>query len=141
MWHRCGTPTMYLLVEELLSCRNGGTGCSPFGHHPYPGKAWPVVKPERRPTPEAQFEGTGVNITTHGQRHLGSRPFAEEFVKKVSVSISEIECLSDIGKAQPQAAYAVLTHGLMNEWTVLMRTIPVISDLFHDLTLRKRLMH
>ena len=39
MWHRCGTPTMYLLAEELLSCRNGGTGCSPFGHHPYPGKA------------------------------------------------------------------------------------------------------
>ena len=106
-----------------------------FGYYPNPGKTWLVVKPEHRTAAEAHFQGTGVNITTEGQRHLGaalgSRPFAHDFVKqKVNKWTSEIESLSDIAKVQPQAAYAVLTHGLMNEWTFLMRTIPDIDDLF-----------
>ena len=59
-----------------------------FGYHPNPSKTWLVVKPEHRPAAEAHFEGSGVNITTQGQRYLraglGSRPFVEEFVKKKS---------------------------------------------------------
>ena len=106
-----------------------------FGYHPNPSKTWLVVKPEHCSAAEAQFEGTGVNITTQGQRYLGaavgSRPFVKEFVKKkVSSWISEIKSLSGIAKVQPQAAYTALTHGLMNEWTFLMRTIPDFSDLF-----------
>ena len=98
-------------------------------------KTWLVVKPEHCSAAEAQFEGTGVNITTQGQRYLGaalgSRPFVEELVKKnVSSWILEIKSLSGITKVQPQAAYAALTHGLMNEWTFSIRTIPDNDDLF-----------
>lgn len=57
-----------------------------FGYHPNPGKTWLVVKSEHRTAAEAHFEGTGVNITKQGQRHLGaalgSRPVVEGFVKK-----------------------------------------------------------
>ena len=107
-----------------------------FGYHPNPSKTWLVVKPEHCSAAEAHFEGTEVNISTQGQRYLGatlgSRPFVKEFVKKkVSSWIAEIESLSGIAKVQPQAAYAALNHGLMNEWTFLMRTIPDINNLFH----------
>ena len=78
-----------------------------FGYHPKPSKTWLVVKPEHHPAAEAHFESTRVNITTQGQRYLeatlGSRPFAEEFVKKkVSIWISEIECLSTLPKPTPR---------------------------------------
>ena len=77
-----------------------------YNAHVHPGKTWLVVKPEHRTAAEAHFQGTGVNITTEGQRHLGaalgSRPFARDFVKqKVNKWTSEIESLSDIAKVQP----------------------------------------
>ena len=65
---------------------------------------------------------------------LRTRAFDDEFVKlKVSRWVSEIENLADTAMTQPQVAYAVLTHGLMNEWIFLMRTIPDIDDLFQPL--------
>ena len=56
-----------------------------FGYHPNPGITWFVVKPEHRPAAELHFQGTGINITTYGQRYLGAalgtRPLVDEFVK------------------------------------------------------------
>ena len=37
--------------------------------------------------------------------------------------------LSNIARTQPHAAYSVFTHGLVNKWSYIMRTIPDISDL------------
>ena len=39
----------------------------------------------------------------------------------------------EIVTTQPQAAYAVLTHGLMSKWLYVARTIPSSSDLFQPL--------
>ena len=40
---------------------------------------------------------------------------------------SNIRCLAIIAVTQPHAAYSALTHGLMNKWTYLSRTIPDIG--------------
>ena len=94
--------------------------------------------PEHLRNVEMQFQGTSVQITTQGQRHLGapldSRSFVEEFVRaKVSVWVSELNSLSEIASSQPQAAYTTLTHGLMSRWTHLMCTAPGIDSLFQPL--------
>ena len=103
--------------------------CGPhFGYNPNPCKTWLVVKPEHLPAAEEHFQGSGVNITTQGHRHLGaplgSKSFVEEFIRdKIRCWGSEIKRLSEIAKFQPQAAYAVFTHALTNRWTFLMRTV------------------
>ena len=109
-----------------------------FGYYPNPRKTCLIVKSEHLRNAEAQFQGTGMQITTQGQRHLGaplgSKSFVEKFVHaKVSVWVSEIKSLSEIASSQPQAAYAALTHGLMSRWTHLMRTVPGIDNLFQPL--------
>ena len=58
-----------------------------FGYYPIPSKTWLIVKPEHLQNIETQFQGTGVQTTTPGQRHLcvplASRSFIEElFVPK-----------------------------------------------------------
>jgi len=60
--------------------------CGPhFGYNPNPCKTWLVVKPEHLPAAEEHFQGSGVNITTQGHRHLGaplgSKSFVEEFIR------------------------------------------------------------
>ena len=109
-----------------------------FGYFPNAGKTWLVVKPEHLKTAEFQFQGTGVKITSQGQRHLGSalgaKAFVEEYViEKVTGWVKEIEKLSTIARFQPQAAHTVFTHGMMHRWTFLMRTIPGVEDLFQPL--------
>ena len=109
-----------------------------FGYYPNPRKTCLIVKSEHLRNAEAQFQGTGMQITTQGQRHLGaplgSKSFVEKFVHaKVSVWVSEIKSLSEIASSQPQAAYAALTHGLMSRWIHLMRTVPGIDNLFQPL--------
>ena len=109
-----------------------------FGYQPNACKTCLIVKPEHLKAAELHFQGTGVMITTRGQRHLGAalgdRTFVEEYVvDKVSGWVKEIEELSTIAKFQPQAAHTVLIHGLMQRWTFLMRTIPDAEELFQPL--------
>ena len=96
-----------------------------FGYQPNACKTCLIVKPEHLKAAELHFQGTGVMITTRGQRHLGAalgdRTFVEKYVvNKVSGWVKEIEELLTIAKFQPQAAHTVLTHGLMHRWTFLM---------------------
>ena len=84
------------------------------------------------------FQGTDVQITREGQRHLGaalgSQAFVETYVTgKVQEWVREVEQLAAIARSQPHAAYAAMTHGLSSKWTYLSRTIPNISDLFQPL--------
>ncbi len=96
------------------------------------------MKSEHLRNAEAQSRGTGMQITTQGQRHLGaplgSKSFVEEFVHaKVSVWVSEIKSLSETASSQLQAAYATLTYGIMSRQTHLMRTVHGIDNLFQPL--------
>ena len=84
-------------------------------------------------TVPAIFEGTDVTITVEGRRHLGAAigtsTFNQNYIKqKVSTWIREVEYLSSIATSQPHAAYAAFTHGQINKWTYLSRTIPDIEE-------------
>ena len=79
------------------------------------------------------FTSTGVNITTHGKRHLsaalGSTSFIESYVQcKVSQWVDTVKTLSCIALTQSHAAYSLLTHGLTSKWNYLKCTIPGISN-------------
>ena len=109
-----------------------------FGDYPNPSKTVLVVGEENVEKGKVTFRGTGITISTHGSRHLGtalgSLHFIEEYVDtKVKGWIEEIENLAAISATQPQAIYAAFFHDTQNKWTYLCRTIPGISHLLRPL--------
>ena len=52
---------------------------------------------------------------------------------KVREWIAEIEELTSFAVTQPQAAYAALTHGVMEKWNYFMHVISGIGDLLAPL--------
>ena len=103
-----------------------------FGYFANPIKTWLVTKKDYHKEATTIFAGSGVNITSDGRPYLGaaigSQHFIEEYVQsKVKTWLSSIIHLSKIAKSQPHAAFAALTHGLLNKWTHLSRVIPNIS--------------
>ena len=80
---------------------------------------------QREPT----VSNTGVNVTTDGRPYLGAALGTQEYIasqveSKVSEWTANLQCLANIAESQPHAAFSALTHGLMNKWTYLSRTIP-----------------
>ena len=109
-----------------------------YGYHPNAIKTHLVVKAEHAVKARELFEGSGVNVTTDGKRHLGaaigSKSFTEEYVMgMVSKWCDEIKQLANIAQVQPHAAYSAYTHGLSSRWTFLTRTIPGIAHLLQPL--------
>ena len=106
-----------------------------YGYHPNAAKTWVIAKEDKYDAAVAAFQGTKVNITTKGKRQLGAAlgttSFVEEYVQqKVAAWAQKIEYLSSIAITQPHVACAAFTHGLMNKWMFLARTIADISNLF-----------
>ena len=119
----------------------------PFGYHPNASKTYLVVKEEHEGKARQIFANTAVNITTQGKRHLGaaigSNIFTEEYVSnKVTKWTQEVQCLAEIAKSQPHAAYAAFCHGLSSKWLCLSRTISGIQHLLQPLetTIRQNLI-
>ena len=105
-----------------------------YGYYANPAKTLLIMKEDHLQSAKMTFASTGVNITTHGKRHLGaalgSTSFVESYVQcKVSQQVDTVKTLSRIPLTQPRAAYSAFTHGLSSKWNYLMRTIPGISDL------------
>jgi len=105
-----------------------------YGYYPNPSKTHLIVKEQFLQKANEVFAGTGINVTTNGQRHLGAaigkRSSVEEYVKmKVSQWTTEVRQLADIAKTQPQAAYSAYVHGLSSRWIFLSLTILNISHL------------
>ena len=101
-------------------------------------KTWLIVKPAFFSDAQQLFEGTGVQATVEGKRHLGaalgSCLFTEQYVsEKVESWSCCVAKLTDIAKIHPHAAYTAFTHGLCNKWTYFLRTIPRISSLLRPL--------
>ena len=72
------------------------------------------------------FKGTGVVISTEGERYLGgavgNSSFVRQYVeRKVEGWVNEVKKLSKIAETQPHAAYAAYTHGLSSKWNYLLR--------------------
>ena len=98
-----------------------------FGYHANALKTWLVTKERHLDQAVALFGDTHVNITTRGRPYLGaplgSDDFTAEYVAdKVSQWEQQLQLLSEIAQAQPHAAYAALTHGLIHKFSFLCRT-------------------
>ena len=109
-----------------------------YGYHPNASKTWLIVKEDKLEAATTAFEGTGVNITLEGKRHLGAalgtRSFVISYVQKmVSEWVREMDQLSSFAVSQPHAAYAAFTHGFTSKWTFLVRTTPDIGNLLEPL--------
>ncbi|XP_048582338.1 uncharacterized protein LOC5520811 isoform X1 [Nematostella vectensis] len=105
-----------------------------LGYFPNAVKCWLVTKPEKEESARKIFEGTGINITTEGRKHLGaalgSRPHLEQYVdSKVDEWVGQVTKLAEFAVSQPQASYAAYTFGLKHRWTYFLITLPDIEDL------------
>lgn len=109
-----------------------------LGYFPNADKTWLIVKSHFHDKAKDAFEGTGVKISTNGQKYLGSPigtdQFVESFVSdKVDRWTKELLELVDISKREPQLAYAAYIYGLSKRWLFLMRTTPNISNYIQPL--------
>ena len=100
----------------------------PFGYFPKPAKSWLIVKPELYEEAVASFNGTNLQISTDGSKHLGamigSEAYKQRYLKeKVETWIRETTLLYNIAITQPQAAYSCFTAGYQHKLTYFMRTI------------------
>ena len=87
---------------------------------------------------EQLFEGTGVTISTSGERHMGavigSQKFKEEYITgKVKKWVEDVIEISKIAKDEPQAAYSCYINAISRRWSYFQRTIPEISKYFQPL--------
>ncbi|KAL9970442.1 hypothetical protein ACROYT_G022818 [Oculina patagonica] len=109
-----------------------------MGYYPNAKKCWLITKPDKKDHAKAIFEGTAINISTQGQKHLGvalgSRDYLEEYVDgKVEEWVSQVVKLAEYATSNPQACYAAFTFGLRHRWTYFLRTLPDIEDLLEPL--------
>ena len=109
-----------------------------LGYYPNAKKCWLITKPDKKDLAKAIFEGTAINISTQGQKHLGaalgSRAYLEEYVDgKVEEWVSQVVKLAEYATSNPQACYAAFTFGLRHRWTYFLRTLPDIEDLLEPL--------
>ena len=86
-----------------------------YGYFANASNTWLVTKERLTERMRELFADTNVNITSNGRSYLGvpsgTSEVTEQFVKdKVNNWINNQSFLSDITRAQPQAAYAAFTH-------------------------------
>ena len=111
-----------------------------YGYFPNASNSWLIVKEEHLPAAERIFHESGIAITKEGRRYLGgaigTRTFVETYAKaKITEWTQEVDQLSSIAVSQPHAAYTAFTHGLVDKWTFLSRTIPNV-ELFTPLEVK-----
>ena len=114
--------------DELLTV-------GPFGYFPKPSKSWLTVKPDQCENAVATFNGTKVQISIEGSKHLGavigSDAFKQRYLdEKVETWIREINLLSDIVVTEPQTAYSCFTAGYQHKLTFFLRTIVGCEEQF-----------
>ena len=85
-------------------------------------------KKEQLHLDEDLFNNTGINITTHGRKHLGASVGSDEFRKdyistKVQKWVEEIKILSKIAMIDPHSAYIAYTRCYKHKYNFIMRTI------------------
>ena len=103
-----------------------------FGYYPKGGKSWLIIKGNRQYEADI-FRGTGIEITTDGQRHLGAVIVSTEYKRiniqeKISQWVKELQMLCKIARFEPQAAYSRFVTGFKHKSTFNMRTFPNMSS-------------
>ena len=109
-----------------------------FGYFPNPAKTYLIVKPDKLADAHEIFEGTNIQITVDGERHLGAVIGSEDFKfkyvsSKVAGWVDMVHRLSDIAITEPHAAYSVFVHQLQHSWQFTLRTISGLSDAFQPI--------
>ena len=109
-----------------------------YGYFPLASKTILIVKESYKEKALEVFDGTGVTITTEGERHMGAVIGSDQFKKlyvenKILKWIEDIKTLAEIAKDEPQAVYSNYTKAISHRWTYIQRTIPNIADLFAPL--------
>ena len=109
-----------------------------YGYNVNAAKTWLVVKHPFQARASELLAGTGVNLSTEGCPYLGaiigSRDYTQKYVEqKVDEWSAEVQHLTKIAESQPHPAYSALTHGLLNRWRFVARTIPDIKAAFQSL--------
>ena len=89
-----------------------------YGYYPLATKTILIVKPHHRQLAEEIFGGSGVKITTEGERHMGavigSERCKEEYVvNKIKKWIDDVSELSKIAKDEPQLVYSSFTEAII----------------------------
>ena len=105
-----------------------------MGYYPNASKSWLVVKPEHLQKAEQIFEGTNIQITTDGKKHLGATIGSEEYKADyiqaiVEEWVQELNVLCDIAEIHPQAAYYAFTYSFRHKFNYIMTKIPDIKHL------------
>ena len=84
------------------------------------------------------FEGTGVQFTSEGMRHLGaaigSQTLKASYLqKKIDEWIKNVERLAKIAVTEPQVAFSAFIQRMQSRWVFVLRTVKDISDLMQPL--------
>ena len=87
---------------------------------------------------ERIFDGTGIQITSEGRKHLGAAIGTDEFknsyvAEKIDNWKKLLTTLSKIAKTEPHMAYSLFVHGFQHKFTYIMRTIPNTEHLFKSI--------
>ena len=109
-----------------------------FGYFPKASKSWLVLKEEKNEEAIQIFEGTGINITTHGRKYLGgfvgTEASSEEYVQElIDEWIKQLQELTKIAKSEPQASYSAFVSGFQHKMMYFIRTIPDLQDILKPL--------
>ena len=109
-----------------------------LGYFPNAMKCWLITKPDKEVATRILFDGTAINVTARGHRHLDaalrSREYLEEYVsQKVEAWVVQVFQLAEFAKSQPQASYAAYIFGLRHTWTYFQRTLPDVDELLEPL--------
>ena len=97
-----------------------------YGYFLNGSKTHVLAKPHHVEAAKEIFKGTGIVISTEGERYLGGAIGTSSFIRcyvkrKVECWVNEMEKLSKIAETQPHVAYAAYTHGLSHKWNYLFR--------------------
>ena len=104
-----------------------------FGYYPEPTKSWLIVKQQHEERANEIFQGSNIQISTRGKKHLGavigSTDFKKEYCEKlVDGWVTELNLMAEIAMTQPQAVYACYVSGYQHKFTYHLRTIPGIEE-------------
>ena len=97
-----------------------------YGYFPNGSKSHVLAKPQHVEAARETFKGTGIVVSSEGERYLGgamgTASFLQQYVeRKVNGWVTEVDKLSKFAVTQPHAAYAAFTHGLSSRWNYLLR--------------------
>ena len=109
-----------------------------LGYYPKATKSWLIVKPHLLSEAKLIFQGTEINITAEGRKHLGgfvgTQEGEEQYAsQKIDDLTKQIETLSEIAKSEPHCAYVVFIKGFQHKLNYHIRVLPNIRGLLAPL--------